>query len=271
MEEKNRIIRSRQQELLACFKDISVACDSLGVKLFLQGGTLLGKVRHNGFIPWDDDMDFGMSREDYNKLIALFDSTELAENYEMRAPGYAKGAVTRFLQIYRKRDIEGIVPKKDAVWLDIFPIDNVPDSRFVRRIKGIRINALELIAGSIEFMETYDEETVKRLKASFSGRVNYFLRAVVAFVFGRKKRQKYYTKIDKVIQCKKEGAYCSSATGRWHYFGEMQKTSVFFPQKRTEFCGTECWTVNQEQEYLLHNYGANYMVIPPEKARESHI
>ena len=76
--------KALKQTLLNTAKEIDGVCRKHGIKMFLVGGSLLGAVRHGGFIPWDDDIDFGMTRNDYQKFIEIFD-TELGDRYFLRA------------------------------------------------------------------------------------------------------------------------------------------------------------------------------------------
>ena len=64
--EKVRLVQKKEVELLKIFSDI---CEKNNLTYYALGGTLLGVIRHGGFIPWDDDMDLGMPREDYDKFI----------------------------------------------------------------------------------------------------------------------------------------------------------------------------------------------------------
>ena len=85
------------KEMLLCItKDIDSVCRKYDIKLFLVGGSLLGAVRHSGFIPWDDDVDFGLTREDYIKLISVFDK-ELGNNYYLRCPNSKYPNGNRFI------------------------------------------------------------------------------------------------------------------------------------------------------------------------------
>ncbi len=63
--------RELQLKLLEIMKVFHSVCEKHSLKYFMLGGTMLGAVRHKGFIPWDDDLDIGMTRESYNKLLKI--------------------------------------------------------------------------------------------------------------------------------------------------------------------------------------------------------
>ena len=257
-------IARKQKAILLVYKDVFSACEKHGLRLFLQGGTLLGKIRHDGFIPWDDDMDLGLCRADYEKLKDVYEC-ELKEKYHLYIPGGTEGSHTRFAQFF-PRDNE----QSEEIWLDIFPIDYAPDNRLQRALKGIKCNALMLIGGSIEFMENCTLETKEALKRTTTGRVNLCIREILHFLFRRISLQRWYIIIDRAAKYTKETSKSTSALGRWHYFGELQNADVFFPLKKSTFCGCDAWTLNNPENYLRHNYGDNYMEIPPIEKRESH-
>ena len=75
-------IKALHDALLGMYIDIKSVCDKHGIKCMLSGGTLLGAIRHKGFIPWDDDIDIMMIREEYEKFVKVFPG-EFADKYEL--------------------------------------------------------------------------------------------------------------------------------------------------------------------------------------------
>ena len=127
----NSELRSLQLVELNIARIFSEICERHHLRYFMVGGTMLGAIRHRGFIPWDDDMDVGMPRPDYEKLIEIVRG-ELPEGY---------GFLTYKQDADYKRCFNRIVDKRVVVtnasyakkleeyaWLDIFPIDGMPKS-----------------------------------------------------------------------------------------------------------------------------------------------
>ena len=76
-------IDEMRQRLLSMAEYLQNICKENGLKMFLSGGTLLGAVRHKGFIPWDDDIDVHMPRPDYDRLIKIFKEKENIGKYKL--------------------------------------------------------------------------------------------------------------------------------------------------------------------------------------------
>ena len=87
--------------LFSIYKDIALVCSKYGLCFMLGGGSVLGAVRHKGFIPWDDDIDLMMPREDYMKFISVFNK-ELGNKYDLFYPFSNEGNFQYFVQVSRK-------------------------------------------------------------------------------------------------------------------------------------------------------------------------
>lgn len=117
---------------LISFDVFSDVCKKLGIKFFMYGGSLLGTVKYQGFIPWDDDLDIAFLREDYEKFILEAPSL-LPENYEIQHPKVNKKTPYHYIK-FRRRDTKLVEYKNHkvkinhGVYFDIYPIDNIPDN-----------------------------------------------------------------------------------------------------------------------------------------------
>ena len=127
-------LRKCQLLQLKIAKEIVRICNENHIPYFLVAGSLLGAVRHKGFIPWDDDMDIGMKREDYNRFIALA-SKQMKEDFFLQTWDVEKEYGSSFAKI---RLNETLFVEKNSekanihkgIYVDVFPFDNVPDNSF---------------------------------------------------------------------------------------------------------------------------------------------
>lgn len=266
--------RSLKLTLLDMVKDIDTVCRKYDLKMFLAGGSLLGAIRYGGFIPWDDDVDFGMIRKDYKKLIDIFDD-ELGEKYYLRCPNSPYPNGNRFMQIFKKGTIletaEGNTPlQPNCVLLDIFPYDMVPDNKVHQLIKGIWCNILMLIASSVTGYRYPNAEYQKMMRKSLKGRVLFSAEEIIGFLFSWKSPANWFNTVDRAIQYGKKTHYITSATGRRHYFGETFLVDVFLPLQEIYFENLTLYAPANPDAYLRHNYGDDYMTPPPQGKRESH-
>ena len=108
-------VRDIQLANLALLKEMDYVCKQAGLKYWLDGGTQLGAVRHKGFIPWDDDIDTGMLRDDYEQIIEAF--SKYARNPDIFA-GYVRSPNNTCQQIIKVQH-----RKCRYLFVDIFPFD----------------------------------------------------------------------------------------------------------------------------------------------------
>lgn len=253
--------------------DIDKRCRKNEIKLFLVGGSLLGAARYQGFIPWDDDIDLGLTRSDYEKLKRVFDR-DFSDVYELRCPNCPYPNGNRFMQIYKKGTVLKVVGEENpfqpqSVSIDVFPYDYVPERAIHRTFKGICANLTMFIASCVMDEAYMDEAYRAFLKKSKDGKLFLIARAITGKLFSFRRPEKWFGTVDKMIRYKRT-RLITSATGRMHYFGEIYQTSVFFPLTELKFENHRFYAPGKWQTYLEGNYGPDYMTPPKAGRRESH-
>jgi lipopolysaccharide cholinephosphotransferase len=127
-------VSSKMKEVWAVELDLLVelmrVCKLNGIQIYADGGTALGCVRHGGFIPWDDDIDIAVSREDYDKLTKLTDSFKYP--YFLQTEATSPGIFRKHIQL-RNSETTGALQHEvkfkfnQGIFIDVFPLDNIPD------------------------------------------------------------------------------------------------------------------------------------------------
>jgi lipopolysaccharide cholinephosphotransferase len=119
-------LRELQQESLKILLDVHTFCVKYGMKYSIAYGTLIGAVRHKGFVPWDDDIDVMMPRPDYDRFCKTFESSK----YKLIYNGNTKDAILGFARVVECDSTKFKMKKpwtrqESGVWIDVFPIDGV--------------------------------------------------------------------------------------------------------------------------------------------------
>ena len=263
-------LRLLQNTLLEMLLDVLAVCQAHNIRVFLVGGTALGAVRHKGFIPWDDDIDIGMPRADYERFIPAFER-ELSDRYILNAPNYSQTVLARFPKILKKDSYLDVGMTKDKtlckVFLDIFIADGVPENALHRKWKGLRCNFMEFVAGQVAYFEYLDDAWKRQFQTGARG--SFFLRRFIGRLFSFRSSSKWYDSIDRAVRCSADTQLWGFPTGCKHYFGEIFPKTVFLPVRSGEFEGHTVPMVHDADVYLKNLYG-DFMQIPPPEKRQKH-
>ncbi len=253
-----------QKKLLDIFKWFHELCDKEGLVYFALGGTALGAARHKGFIPWDDDMDVGMPRKDYEKLKNLSKKIN-SENsrFKIEFPGNEKEHLYPYCKIYNTQTtlIENTRYKvKRGIYIDVFPVDgagnSVEESLSNFRAIDKKINLLCCCVCAIRKGRPFHKNLAIVLA-----------RCIPTFILNP---AKMINKIDELCQLKKfdECEFVANFAGNWHEKEIMEKRWIG-KRKLVEFDGSKMYVVQDNDSYLTRMYG-DYMKLPSVEKRVSH-
>lgn len=262
-------LRKVQLVQLEIAKEIKRVCDKNGISYFLDGGTFLGAVRHGGFIPWDDDLDVGMLRPDYEKFMKIapgeldekyfLQNSETDENY-----GLAFAKVRKNNTLYQESANEMSKCHK-GIFVDIFPYDNLPDDKSeLDRIGGKLKNIKRVL---LMKSRTTPWKTYKGMRkyAAYAGYIPY--RAAALF----QGRDKINLKIKKTVNM------CYNSNGQ--YYGCQAETTTFGSFPIPKRCLDNLEEMKFEDDYFkvpsdfdqyLKIYYGDYMKLPPVEARQNY-
>lgn len=264
-----------QKILLSILKDIHKICVENGINYFLVGGTALGAVRHKGFIPWDDDIDISMLREDWNKFKEIF-KENLGYKYLLESPNYNNhDSKATFGKVYLKDseliEIQHInTPYYNGIYIDIFIYENMSNNKIIRVIDAKTLTFLNGTASS----QIYYKYPNKYLKIFYSRntktRLYYWGRKTLGFLFSWISHKSLCNFIDKLQSRHPISQYVTAPAGRKGYLGEALRRDEILPTKLIKFEDGEFYTFKNVEDYLTQLYGNDYMQLPPENKRERH-
>lgn len=272
IEVKDDLLKRLQKIELSIFDDVSSVCVENDLIIQLGGGTCLGYVRHNGFIPWDDDIDLNMQRKYVDCFLKEF-SLKHSDKYDIQYKNDRQNVP--FVKIRKKdtilTELDDIVPNQ-GISIDIFIIEDLPNNVIAKNIYGVICTAKLFIASCSAFYTNKNEYFIDTMASDKELNKNYRFKYFIGSIFRNKTYNKRVIDNDKYFSkyLGSNSSYVVIPTGRKHFFGELYKRDIFEDVKEIKFLGVKCWISNRYDEYMRNLYGDNYMEIPPIEKREHH-
>lgn len=268
-EEKQKL----QNHLKKVYLELEKVCSSHDLKLVSAYGTVLGALRHQGFIPWDDDFDVFMPRDDFEKLLHIY-SKELPTNLQIYGPNTPNGPRNCFFQLIdtstRLIGVGGIDIPQNGIYVDIFILDNCPRNKFHWRFRQFVANILRLITKCVFDVENDNDAIRNLLCSSKSGRRAYYIRKTIGKLFSFRKASEWAGLFDNyIVYHKKTGYYSVTNGGPYDKYNMPIEETLYFPTIKHKFDDIEINVPNQAERYCELEYG-NWRSIPPAEKRDQH-
>lgn len=254
-----QMVKELQQVTLAMLKDIDKVCTEYNIPYYLGEGTMLGAVRHKGFIPWDDDIDLLMMREDYERFLKIAPEA-MGEKYEIQHYTTMENCWTPLLKVrlvtdspkFRQSHIAHVTPNNGPM-IDIFPLDSVPElSSFKQTVQG---TMMRILRGTLsQKMKTAEDDNLQKKILRF---VSHFVSRDFLFKCINKNYVKYNSPDNKYIVCLASYYKVQKETFPKEAFGEPVRVPFedgMFP-------------VPQDTDLILTTIYGDYMTPPPPEKR----
>ena len=261
-------LRKVQLVQLDIAKELKRVCSELGITFFLDSGTLLGAVRHKGFIPWDDDLDIGMMRDDYEQFLAKAPKV-LKDNFFLQTwySDQSYGLAFAKLRLRNTRYIEAAAQYSDAengIYIDIFPYDEYPLTKKEQNWHHMRHEVYKrclLVKSGYSPWE--NENGIRR----YAKKAAYIGIEVVASLYSRDQLIKSYYNLCTKFNGSGTGFYFEKA-GALRYGNSVIPASCFSEYVNMEFEG-ELFPCPKDYDLYLKSAYGDYMKLPPEDKREN--
>ena len=236
-----------QRALLTLLKEFDEFCQKEKIRYSLSSGSLLGAVRHKGFIPWDDDLDCIMEREEFNKFCMVVNNHNI-----LRIEHLTESSLWVERVRFRKIEYEGNYQPT----LDLFVIDNCPDNVLIANFKILIIKVLQ---GMIKYH-------LNLKKGNWFMKLCTFVTFLLGRLFSHKKKYDWYTKVAQWGNGKPT-EFMKIYHDQWHALNYRYPREIIQNIKRFSFEDTTVCGFVEYDKYLRIIYGDNYMTPPEEENR----
>lgn len=260
---ERELLRKVQLTQLEIAKEIKRVCEENDIRYFLADGSFLGAVRHSGFIPWDDDMDMGMLRSDYEKFCRIAPA-KLKPEYCLQTwytdPNYSLpfGKVmkrnTVYLESKKSRRL-----KENGFYVDIFPFDYVPEDPVDRESLAKKL----LTIYRMKLMKSGYKPWMDNDKINWVKRIGYLYYQLRAFFVSQKELAKSFDAL--AVALHDSSLICEQSALRKpdYYERHLVEELADYTFEGETFKGPKDY-----DKFLTALYG-DYMQLPPEDQREN--
>ncbi len=253
-------LKEIQECELKILEHVDRFCRENNIKYSLTGGTLLGAIRHKGFIPWDDDIDIVMLRDDYERFLKLYKDSEfvLFTPFKQNDYYYSYSKV-----IYRKTEMKenDLLPINGyGVYLDVFPLDRINNIPFIANVKIVLLKIIRKLHALSNYKDIpNDKSSIEKI----IGNLIFPICKIIGF--------KNFIKLENWIInlfVSKESAYVANL---YSYYGIKEKTPKLYFEEFVE-CEFENkrFFVLKEYDTFLKKIFNNYWELPPVEKRVTH-
>jgi len=259
------ILKKLQTAELYIAKEVKRICMKNQIQYTLVGGTLIGAVRHKGFIPWDDDMDFVMTRDNFNKFAEAC-KNDLSDEFVLQNWHIDPYYGYPFIKIHLKgtkatQAVQKHSKCRQNIFIDIFPFDRIPDEKYKRFSHFFKTQYYKKLAWL---------KNEKDLPSMYSGyrKIAFQLLQYISSLKDMETITCSYEKAAEKYKNQITSCYTSIA-GIYGYYKEMIPASFFESYVELPFEDTTFMAIAKYDQYLKQVFG-DYMQLPPEEKRRSH-
>ncbi len=238
--------------------ELDRVCRKNDIPYYITAGTLLGAVRHGGFIPWDDDMDICMARSDFKRFLEVC-KTDLSDDYYIECQELNPDYWYAIPKICKKNTVfkniqDSNLKEHIGIYVDIFMLDNVPKQNGKRQ--AIYASIANLLQATISNRKT--NFNVKKM--SIKSKLFFYLTKP----FSIRTLSKWRTRV--AAHYSDECKYFTNLASRYGRIKQTMPKDKFYPPVELEFDGYK-FLAPKEYIYMLERIYGDYMKLPPEEKR----